>query len=331
MRLHHLLATTLLWSAFGAFAIPHNSSQHHHSTKANLNIDLDDVMFQPIHWLLNKFFMRSSHKKSEKARPTTPWHILNLPSYANWTGDSWNIHVHGNVYKATNLTAKRVNTLVDRLLIRAGTLKKNETRRGWEKHSNMTVTGEGREGYHRLNLTEADIARHSARGIAVTVMKDQSITAKVMDNNLSQSFNLRDRTNKHGDFDGWLDFLPHSSSSLNLFHQPTTLIQTLNLTVQPADPRGTSADRSELSVTTSFVPPHGLTIVSDVDDVLRVAEVWNWKQALLSLFAQPFKPWRNMPDIFRAWADGIPNTHFHYTSDALEPNSPFYIHGISRQ
>ncbi|GAB7356995.1 hypothetical protein MBLNU459_g7827t1 [Dothideomycetes sp. NU459] len=60
-------------------------------------------------------------------------------------------------------------------------------------------------------------------------------------------------------------------------------------------------DPSNLGLNTAqtfFVPPQGLSIVSDIDDVLRVAEVWNPKQAILNLLTRPFQPWLNMSDVY---------------------------------
>ncbi|KAF2155349.1 hypothetical protein K461DRAFT_292219 [Myriangium duriaei CBS 260.36] len=77
----------------------------------------------------------------------------------------------------------------------------------------------------------------------------------------------------------------------------------------------------------AFVPPKGLTIFSDIDDILRVAEIWNPKQAILSTLARPFKPWRDMPQIYSRWSDSIPGVHFHYSSETAEVMSDFYING----
>jgi len=71
----------------------------------------------------------------------------------------------------------------------------------------------------------------------------------------------------------------------------------------------------------------GLTIVSDVDDVLRVAEIWNWHKMFSTLFLQAFRPWDNMPKVYESWSRAAPETHFHYYSDAPEMSHQYYVNG----
>lgn len=81
-----------------------------------------------------------------------------------------------------------------------------------------------------------------------------------------------------------------------------------------------------------FVPPTGITIICDLDDVLRVTNTWNVKQTLLNVFVRPFNPWRDMPEVLwdlkrRIEAEGQ-NVHFHYLTDAPEAISSSYTNHI---
>ncbi|SMR60528.1 unnamed protein product [Zymoseptoria tritici ST99CH_1E4] len=78
------------------------------------------------------------------------------------------------------------------------------------------------------------------------------------------------------------------------------------------------------TVETLIVPPTGLTIISDIDDILRVSEIWDPKQAFLDLFTRPYQPWLDLPSVFASWHAAVPDAHFHYTSDVPELSSAFY-------
>lgn len=46
-----------------------------------------------------------------------------------------------------------------------------------------------------------------------------------------------------------------------------------------------------------LVPAQGITIISDIDDVLRVTKIYEPKEGLLNTFARDMVPWLNMPDV----------------------------------
>lgn len=85
------------------------------------------------------------------------------------------------------------------------------------------------------------------------------------------------------------------------------------------------------TVETLVVPPIGLTIISDIDDILRVSEIWDPKQAFLDLFTRPYQPWLDLPSVFASWKAAVPDAHFHYTSDVPELSSAFYANGTLAQ
>ena len=92
--------------------------------------------------------------------------------------------------------------------------------------------------------------------------------------------------------------------------------------VQVVNVRG---DRTETGHTLAYlVPSSGHTIVSDIDDVLRVASICQVKEGLKNLLTRPFYPWMNMPDIFMNWAN-IPGIHFHYLTTSPKQMGKSYM------
>lgn len=46
-----------------------------------------------------------------------------------------------------------------------------------------------------------------------------------------------------------------------------------------------------------LVPTQGITIISDIDDILRITKIYQPKEGLLNTFARDMVPWPNMPDV----------------------------------
>ena len=75
-----------------------------------------------------------------------------------------------------------------------------------------------------------------------------------------------------------------------------------------------------------LVPAEGVTVVSDVDDVLRVTRIYQPQEGLLNTFARPFRAWLNMPAIYAAWSTQHPDEpyHFHYLTTTPQPATRLY-------
>ncbi|KAL2356044.1 hypothetical protein BJ546DRAFT_948056 [Cryomyces antarcticus] len=235
-----------------------------------------------------------------------PTRILNIPSYANWTDDGWRLHVHGNVYKQPHLTDEKLNTLANKFLIRASaTLQKGH-----------------RNHFYRLTPEEAAQARNLTAEIMVVPTDGAEVYMHIEGHN---NMTLPWKTSSTGDFDAWLPLSKHEPRSL-VDGYLTDKLQTLDIS---AHVYGSDAG-VDGNATAYLVPPHGVTLISDVDDILRVAEIWNPKQMLLNMFARPYTPWLNMPDLYGEWARTVPNVHFHYLTVTPEPDTRWYIHGTSK-
>lgn len=83
--------------------------------------------------------------------------------------------------------------------------------------------------------------------------------------------------------------------------------------VSPADPRSFS---SKIVLTEE----EGLTIISDVDDTVKVTEVRDKRRLLRRTFAMPFEAVPRMADVFRRWTSQV--SAYHYVS-----SSPWQLYG----
>lgn len=91
-------------------------------------------------------------------------------------------------------------------------------------------------------------------------------------------------TTTEGDFDSFV--VLQNSTGANGGHlipgNETDQIQTLNVYVEGTDTGNATA---------YLVPDEGITIISDIDDILRVTKIYDPKEGLLNSFARPFTPW----------------------------------------
>ena len=63
-----------------------------------------------------------------------------------------------------------------------------------------------------------------------------------------------------------------------------------------------------------FVPRGGLSVISDIDDTIKVSEVAHRRQLLHNTFLRPFMPVPGMADLYRHWASC--GAAFHYVSSS---------------
>ncbi|GAO16662.1 hypothetical protein UVI_02012820 [Ustilaginoidea virens] len=124
-----------------------------------------------------------------------------------------------------------------------------------------------------------------------------------------------------GDFDAFVE-LKNTTGPRGGYLIPgneTFEIQTLNVYTKGTDSGNATA---------YLVPPTGLTVISDIDDILRVTKIYEPKQGILNTFARPFTPWLNMPEIYANWSASIKNTHFHYLTTTPEQATRTYMEFI---
>ncbi|KAI9738790.1 MAG: hypothetical protein M1834_008297 [Cirrosporium novae-zelandiae] len=242
-----------------------------------------------------------------KASPTA---VLNMPPYANWTDQGWNVRFHGNVYKVPNISESKIDDLANVFLIDVD--------------------------IEDLPASQQDQARNLTREIFVVQQSDRNVTfylepassagssgqeggsGAVTPNGGNQTVDFPHETTSEGDFDAFVPIKNVSGSGLAAGNE-TKEIQRLNVYATGTDTGNATA---------YLVPPSGLTVISDIDDILRVTKIYEPKEGLLNTFARPFTQWMNMPSIYSNWSESIPNMHFHYLTTTPEQATRNYMEFI---
>jgi len=184
--------------------------------------------------------------------------VLNLGPYANWTGSNWNVRFHGNVYKTPNLSNNTLDDFTNTLLI--GT------------------------SVSQLNQTQQDMTRNVTKEILVVQQGDVQPIFRLYPTPTSggpqvvQTVYFPYNTTVEGDYDS---FVPIEGNSIYAGNA-TDQIQKVDIYTN-----GTLSGNASAYL----VPSTGVTIVSDIDDILRVTKIYEPKQGIINTFANPFVPW----------------------------------------
>jgi len=234
-----------------------------------------------------------------------PTQVLNIPGYANWTGSNWNLRVHGNVFKQPDISNDTIDNLANVFLI--GT------------------------SVSQLQPSEQDQARNLTREIYVVQQPIVNVTVNILPapqaggdgetnggggvtaGTINQFTQLPNPTTDEGDFDTFIKLDNSSGLTAGAGQIPP---QKVNVYAQ-----GTNTGNA----TSYLVSDQGLTVISDIDDILRVTKIYQPKEGLLNSFARPFTQWMNMPDIYRNWSQSLPNMHFHYLTTTPEQVTRNYM------
>lgn len=251
----------------------------------------------------------SSAGVSSSDLAASPTQVLNILGYGNWTQNGWNLRFRGNVYKQPNISNSTIDKLANFFLI------------------DTSVAS--------LPPSQQDQARNLTREIYVVQQANQTVIMNlepapstggdgqpgggggVTPAGGAQTVTLPVPTTDEGDFD---IFLPLQNSSGGLAagdgEKPA---QRLNVYAQ-----GTNTGNA----TSYLVSDRGFTVISDIDDILRITKIYQPKEGLLNSFARPFTPWMNMPEIYRNWSTSLPNMHFHYLTTTPEQITRNYMEFI---
>ncbi|KAJ6781886.1 hypothetical protein PWT90_09927 [Aphanocladium album] len=243
-----------------------------------------------------------------------PTRVLNLPPYANWTDQGWNVRVHGNVYKVPDVSQEKIDDLANVFLIGTSVkdLQDNEKKQARNLTREIFVVQQGHENVtvkFALPSSNASVPRGGSY-----------VQAK----GGAQEITLPYETTAEGDFDVFVHLRNESTKTSSndtsgylLPGNATTMIQTLDMFTNGTDTGNATA---------YLVPPEGVTVVSDIDDILRVTKIYKPKEGLLNTFARPFTAWMNMPDIYSNWStSGISSLHFHYLTTTPEQGTRPYM------
>lgn len=237
-----------------------------------------------------------------------PTQVLNVPPYGNWSNGAWNVRFHGNVYKQPNASNETIDKQANVFLI--GTEVKDLPPDQQAQARNMTSSiFVIQQGDQRVNMHLEPVFSTSNRSSQGGGAGTQPTTGGVQD------ITLPDPTTSQGDFDA---FVPIALNGLTPGNA-TNRVQRLNV----------YANGSSIGNATAYlVPPTGLTIISDIDDILRVTKIYVPKEGLLNSFARPFTPWMNMPAVYANWQQTLPDAHFHYLTTTPEQVTRNYMEFI---
>ncbi len=239
-----------------------------------------------------------------------PTQVLNIPGYANWTDKGWNLLVHGQVYKDPELSKEKLNDLANVFLVDTS--------------------------IEDLQPSEAQQARNLTREIFSVPESDANVTMTFVPNFVAptglagglvaakggaQVIVMPDETTEFGDFSA---FVPLANTTIQSGGNTTHLEQG-NLTANIQALNYYAGNATLGNATAYLVPPVGFTIISDIDDILRVTKIYKPAEGLLNSFARAFTPWMNMPEVYADWARRIPDLHYHYLTTTPEQATPNYM------
>lgn len=238
----------------------------------------------------------------------TPTEVLNVPPYANWTDQGWNVRFHGNVYKMPNISQSKIDELANIFLIDTSVDKLPDDQKAQARNLTREIfivqQGNQNVSFHLEPAPMQGSSGQPGGGNAITPGGG------------SENVTFPYETTVEGDFDAFVVIKNFTNSTL-LAGNETTNVQRLNVYTN-----GTLTGNA----TAYLVPPEGLTFISDIDDILRVTKIYDPKEGLLNSFARAFTPWMNMPEIYANWSKTLPNsTHFHYLTTTPEQVTRNYM------
>jgi phosphatidate phosphatase APP1 len=77
----------------------------------------------------------------------------------------------------------------------------------------------------------------------------------------------------------------------------------------------TAANPKTFSGSVMLVPEEGVTVITDMDDTIKITDILDHKETLANTFLRPFKAVPGMPALYRSWMEQLgPSTHFHVVS-----------------
>lgn len=237
-----------------------------------------------------------------------PTQVLNIDPYANWTSQGWNVRFHGNVYKQPNTSVEKLNDLSNIFLV--GTDIEDLPQEQQENARNLTASIFVLQ-QDNVNVSTIHLEPAQNQGASGQPGGGGAETAS----GGTQDVNLPYNTTALGDFDA---FVPIELNGLTPGNE-TSKIQRLSTHVEGATLGNSTA---------YLVPPKGITVVSDIDDILRITKIYDPEQGLLNSFARDFVAWENMPEIFGNWSRNLPDVHFHYLTTTPEQVTRAYMQFI---
>lgn len=229
---------------------------------------------------------------------------VDLRGYANYTNNAWFLRIHGQAYKQALPINGEPSPVSQSALDKAANVFLPDV-----DISRLPAN----EQANARNLTSAVLSIPQGNipfefTVRVSSLQPQSNFRGT--GNWENRFTWPKRTDSRGELDGWVSLYSTAQGQLPS-DQSSNGILRLDVTTN-----GTNTGNA----TAYLVPSEGYTILSDIDDILRVTKIYVPKEGLLNTFARDFEPWENMPEIYSAWDKQHPENpyHFHYLTTTPE-------------
>ncbi|MCJ1287988.1 hypothetical protein MMC26_007341 [Xylographa opegraphella] len=228
-----------------------------------------------------------------------PTQVLNLPGYANYTDQGWNLRFRAMVYKQPDISQSKLDDLANGFLIGTSvqSLPAAQSSQAVNLTAEIYVIQQSNEN---ITFSLAPAPTAGVDGGAVTPGGG------------SQIIDYPIPTTEEGDVDGFVQINNAGLTPGNATNQ----IQLLNEYVQGTNTGNASA---------YLVPDQGMTVISDIDDILRITQIYDPKNGLFNTFAKQFVPWMNMPEIYLNWSTSLTDLHFHYLTTTPEQATRPYM------
>lgn len=196
--------------------------------------------------------VQSSLGISSSDLAASPTLALNVPPYANWTEQGWNVRIHGNIYKKPNITQEKLDDLANVFLIGV----------------DIADLPEDQQVQARNLTSEIFVVQQDNEQVTVNFVNDVTVNPDTDSGGInaaggSQNITMPYNTTLEGDFDSFV--VLKNTTGTNGGHlmqgNETDHVQLLNVYVEGAAETG--------NATAYLVPETGITIISDIDDILR--------------------------------------------------------------
>ncbi|KAG8739129.1 hypothetical protein FRC12_016420 [Ceratobasidium sp. 428] len=215
-----------------------------------------------------------------------PVQVMNIPGYGNFTNGSWAVRVHGNAYRNPPATADQLDSA-----------------------SQVFVPSLDESGFTDANRA---MARNVTSSLVTLPVQNYSLTFTLNYNGQpATNITFPYPTDDRGEFD---QFIPITAPAIPNGNETNT-VQGLEL-LTPGYQSGNASSY--------LVPPQGITLVADIDDILRVTQIYQPAEGLKNSFALPYVPWMNMPAVFSKWQKEVQGLHIHYLTTTPIKVTPFY-------
>lgn len=175
----------------------------------------------------------------------SPTQALNLPPYANWTDQGWNMRIHGNIFKQPNISEQKLNDLANVFLI----------------DTDITDLPEDQQNQARNLTSEIFVVQQDNEQVVIDIVNDATVDPNTDSGAISaaggtQNITMPFNTTDQGDFDSFV--ILQNTTGPNGGHllpgNETDRLQVVDLWVRGAETTG--------NATGYLVPPTGLTVIS---------------------------------------------------------------------